>query len=127
MPTSTSVLYLHGVSFRWPDGTVVLDALDLLVPPGRSALVGVNGSGKSTLLRLLAGELAPTAGRLSTVGRVGYLPHVHCEGVSRSIRRFRRTRPEVTLDFRLVSRSEQVAALRAGLSRPASRSAARPA
>ncbi len=73
MSTVTS-LAVHGLRLAWPDGTVVLDGLDLLVPPGRSALVGVNGSGKSTLLRVIAGELAPTAGHVSVTGSVGYLP-----------------------------------------------------
>nr|WP_242679966.1 ATP-binding cassette domain-containing protein [Nocardioides sp. IC4_145] len=48
--------------------------LDLLVPPGRSGLVGANGSGKSTLLKVVAGLLRPTAGHVVVVGEVGYLP-----------------------------------------------------
>ncbi len=74
MSTSSSAVAVHGLRLVWPDGTVVLDGLDLLVPPGRSGLVGVNGSGKSTLLRVVAGELAPTAGHVSVAGAVGYLP-----------------------------------------------------
>ncbi|CAN5712024.1 ABC-F family ATP-binding cassette domain-containing protein [soil metagenome] len=82
MPSSTSptpgptpaVAALADVTFTWPDGTRVLAGLDLLVPPGRSALVGVNGSGKSTVLRLLAGELTATSGHVSVSGEVGYLP-----------------------------------------------------
>ena len=46
--------------FHWPDGTPVLGddtaGFNLVVPPGRSGLVGVNGSGKSTLMALLAGD-----------------------------------------------------------------------
>jgi ABC-type bacteriocin/lantibiotic exporter with double-glycine peptidase domain len=49
--------------FRWPDGTAVLDGLDLTCGPDRVGLVGANGSGKSTLLRLLAGRLRPTTVR----------------------------------------------------------------
>ncbi|MBZ5737167.1 ABC-F family ATP-binding cassette domain-containing protein [Nocardioides mangrovi] len=74
MPASTSVISASGLGFAWPDGTQVLDDLDLLVSPGRSGLVGVNGAGKSTLLRLVAGVLRPTAGHLSVAGEVGYLP-----------------------------------------------------
>jgi len=69
-----SVLTFSAVGLTWPDGTVAFDGLDLLVPPGRSGLVGLNGSGKSTLLRLAAGALRPTAGSVSVAGEVGYLP-----------------------------------------------------
>jgi ATPase subunit of ABC transporter with duplicated ATPase domains len=74
MPASTSVITASGLTFAWADGTTVLSDLDLLVSPGRSGLVGVNGAGKSTLLRLVAGQLSPTAGHLSTAGEVAYLP-----------------------------------------------------
>ncbi len=69
-----SILTFSGVSLTWPDGTVALDGLDLLVSHGRSGLVGANGSGKSTLLRLAAGELRPTSGSVTATGEVGYLP-----------------------------------------------------
>ena len=59
MPSSTSVITASGLGFAWPDGTPVLDDLDLLVAPGRSGLVGVNGAGKSTLLRLRRRRPAP--------------------------------------------------------------------
>ena len=74
MPATTSVISASGLGFAWPDGTQVLRDLDLLVSPGRSALVGVNGAGKSTLLRLIAGILRPTVGHLAVAGDVGYLP-----------------------------------------------------
>ncbi|MFB0620667.1 ABC-F family ATP-binding cassette domain-containing protein [Streptomyces sp. AGS-58] len=62
------------LSFAWPDGTTVLDGLDLAFGPGRTGLVGVNGSGKSTLLKLLAGELTPAQGTVKAAGETGYLP-----------------------------------------------------
>ncbi|MGW3953278.1 ABC-F family ATP-binding cassette domain-containing protein [Streptomyces sp. NPDC004752] len=62
------------LSFAWPDGTPVLDGLDLAFGPGRTGLVGVNGSGKSTLLKLIAGELTPSAGTVRVTGEIGYLP-----------------------------------------------------
>ncbi|WP_134738519.1 ABC-F family ATP-binding cassette domain-containing protein [Nocardioides sp. 503] len=70
----SAVITLSSVDFSWPDGTPVLDGLDLLVGSGRSGLVGTNGAGKSTLLRLAAGALTPSSGRVTVTGEVGYLP-----------------------------------------------------
>ncbi|KRF15754.1 ABC-F family ATP-binding cassette domain-containing protein [Nocardioides sp. Soil796] len=69
----SSPLRFSHVSFAWPDGSPVIDDLNLLVPSGRSGLVGANGSGKSTLLRLAAGDLTPTGGSIRAEGRVGWL------------------------------------------------------
>ena len=88
MPTHRSVISLSGVSFAWPDGTPVLTGLDLLVPSGRSALVGVNGAGKSTVLRLVAGELSPTAGHVDVAGEVGHLPQDLTLDAGRSVADF---------------------------------------
>ncbi|MEO9325028.1 ABC-F family ATP-binding cassette domain-containing protein [Nocardioides sp. C4-1] len=85
MPSPTSVISLSGVTVTWPDGTPALRGLDLLVPPGRSALVGVNGAGKSTALRVVAGELAPTSGHVVVAGRVGYLPQDLTLDVDRTV------------------------------------------
>lgn len=76
-PVEGHALTLSGVRHTWPDGDVALglpEPLDLVVPHGRSGLVGVNGSGKSTLLRIAAGVLVPGAGVVRTTGEVGYLP-----------------------------------------------------
>jgi len=66
---------LTDAAFSWPDGTRVLDTFSLTFEPGdRVGVVGANGAGKSTLLDLVAGRLAPTAGRIdrgATV-HVGY-------------------------------------------------------
>ncbi|MCX2926216.1 ATP-binding cassette domain-containing protein [Streptomyces sp. NEAU-W12] len=61
------------LSFTWPDGTPVLEALDVAFAPGRTGLIGVNGSGKSTLLKLISGELRPTGGTVRVTGEVGHL------------------------------------------------------
>ncbi|RLV55793.1 ABC transporter ATP-binding protein [Aeromicrobium phragmitis] len=73
MRPSTSLTTSH-LTFRWPDGDLVLDDLTIGVGPGRHGLVGRNGTGKSTLLRLLAGELSPTSGSINVDGTLGYLP-----------------------------------------------------
>ncbi|HEY8481789.1 MAG TPA: ABC transporter ATP-binding protein [Spirillospora sp.] len=52
------------------DDRVVVENLDLLVPPGRiSAIIGANACGKSTLLRALARLLAPRGGTVHLDGR----------------------------------------------------------
>ncbi|ALR11413.1 ABC transporter [Mycobacteroides saopaulense] len=70
----SAVISSNALTYVHPDGSVALDGLDMLVPAGRSGLVGVNGSGKSTLLRLIAGELRPTSGLVHASGHIGYLP-----------------------------------------------------
>ena len=74
MPSPSPVVTCCGLSFAWPDGTEVFTDLSLVISPGRTGLIGVNGSGKSTLLRLIAGELAPSAGSVTVAGELGYLP-----------------------------------------------------
>ncbi|MGW6458139.1 ABC transporter ATP-binding protein [Streptomyces sp. NPDC055078] len=52
------------------DSRVVVENLDVVVPPGRiTAIVGANACGKSTLLRALARLLVPKAGSVRLDGR----------------------------------------------------------
>lgn len=52
------------------NGRRLVEEIDLCLRPGKLVvLVGPNGAGKSTLLRLLAGEIAPSSGRLLIDGR----------------------------------------------------------
>mgnify|MGYP001195782761 FL=1 len=71
---SSAVISISGLSFAWPDDTPLFTELSMHVGAGRTGLVGANGTGKSTLLRLIAGELIPTGGAVTVVGRAGYLP-----------------------------------------------------
>ncbi|MFE7872318.1 ABC transporter ATP-binding protein [Micromonospora humida] len=49
---------------------VVIESLDMLVPPGRiTAIVGANACGKSTLLRSMSRLLAPRTGHVMLDGR----------------------------------------------------------
>ncbi len=68
-----SSVLLHALSLTWPDGTVALHDITAAFGRGRTGLTGSNGAGKSTLLRLIAGELSPTSGTVTTTGGVGYL------------------------------------------------------
>ncbi|MGA5731458.1 ABC-F family ATP-binding cassette domain-containing protein [Streptomyces seoulensis] len=74
MSSPASSLSATSLTFAWPDGTPVLDGLDISFSPGRTGLVGANGSGKSTLLKLLSGALVPTDGTVRVSGEVGLLP-----------------------------------------------------
>lgn len=65
---------VNDLFFSWPDGTIVLDGLDLAIGPGRHGLIGHNGSGKSTLLALIAGDLTPQAGSIAIDGSLARLP-----------------------------------------------------
>ena len=73
-PTLSPSVVVSDVSFSWPDGSPVLDHLTVAFGRGRTGLLGANGTGKSTLLKLIAGELAPTSGTLTTRGDIGHLP-----------------------------------------------------
>ncbi len=65
---------LTDLAFAWPDGTSVLDGVDLTLSAGRTGLIGANGTGKSTLLRLVAGLERPTRGVVEVSHRPEYLP-----------------------------------------------------
>ncbi|MBC7633711.1 ABC-F family ATP-binding cassette domain-containing protein [Aeromicrobium sp.] len=60
---------------------ILFESLDLTVAPGDVVgVVGANGAGKTTLLRILAGDLDPLDGSVSTAPSdafVGWLPQEH--------------------------------------------------
>jgi cobalt/nickel transport system ATP-binding protein len=59
----------RGVTFRYPDGHLALDGLDLHVGHGeRVAVLGPNGAGKTTLMLHLNGLLTAGAGELEVAG-----------------------------------------------------------
>ncbi|HUH15822.1 MAG TPA: ABC transporter ATP-binding protein [Gaiellaceae bacterium] len=75
---------LHGVSFGYEPGRIVLADVDLAVAPGEFvAVAGPNGGGKTTLIRLILGLERPQAGQVLLLGEpahrlstrsVAYLP-----------------------------------------------------
>jgi ABC-type transport system involved in cytochrome c biogenesis ATPase subunit len=74
-PDARPALDARGIGWHYPRGPWLLHDLTVTLAPGELLRVrGGNGTGKSTLLRLLAGCVAPRHGRVSAVGRVGYLP-----------------------------------------------------
>ncbi len=68
------VIELDGVSKAYDD-RILLDNLDLSVPPGSIVgVIGPNGSGKSTLIKIIAGLLKPDTGTvaLGETVKLGY-------------------------------------------------------
>ena len=62
--TTSRTLSAEAMTLAYGD-RVVVDDLNLVVPPGRvTAIVGANGCGKSTVLRALARLLVPKSGRV---------------------------------------------------------------
>lgn len=65
-PPAIRVEHLH---YRYPDGRVALDGVDLSVAPGeRVAILGPNGAGKTTLMLHLNGVLSATSGTVEISG-----------------------------------------------------------
>ena len=61
----TNALTLREIRFRYGDGPLVLDGINLHIAPGeRVALVGASGGGKSTLVQVILGLYPPASGDL---------------------------------------------------------------
>jgi len=61
---------IRGLSFAFPDGTQVIDGLDLHIQPGEKiGLVGRSGAGKSTLVKLIRRQYEPQQGRILIDGQ----------------------------------------------------------
>jgi len=54
---------------RWYGQVIALNDVSTTLQPGVTGLLGPNGAGKSTFLKLAAGQLAPSQGRVSVLGR----------------------------------------------------------
>lgn len=63
------MIEFRSVSKRFPDGTVAVDDISLVIPSGAiTVLVGSSGSGKTTLLRLINRLVEPTSGLVEIDG-----------------------------------------------------------
>lgn len=76
------LITLDDAAVGYVEGTPVLKKLGLRIDPDdRIALLGRNGNGKTTLARMLAGQLSPMDGTMTTSGklRVGYFTQYQVE------------------------------------------------
>ncbi|WP_179757412.1 ABC-F family ATP-binding cassette domain-containing protein [Microlunatus parietis] len=65
---------VSGIDYRLPDGRRLLAEVGFRVGDGANvALVGANGCGKTTLLKIIAGDLEPDAGAVTTSGGLGVM------------------------------------------------------
>lgn len=73
----------QGIVKNFDEGITALDGVSVEIAPGLiTGLVGPDGAGKTTLIRILAGLMAPTAGKVEILGRppaqsldgLGYMP-----------------------------------------------------
>ena len=66
----THAIEVRNLTFVYPDGTLALKGVDLVIDEGEfAAFIGQNGSGKTTLSKNIAGLLKPTEGEVLLFGR----------------------------------------------------------
>jgi ABC-2 type transport system ATP-binding protein len=69
-PPVSAVVEVRDLSKRYRNGVKAVDGVSLTVRRGEVyGFLGPNGAGKTTTLRMLLGLVAPTAGRVSVLGR----------------------------------------------------------
>jgi ATPase subunit of ABC transporter with duplicated ATPase domains len=88
---------LANLSWSTPEGRPLLSNLDLSFTVERTGLVGRNGVGKTTLLKLMAGETAPLAGRVSVNGMLGVLHQTVQAGPDETVADLFGVRPALAL------------------------------
>src|SRR5690606_41826886 len=69
----TVSISLHNPHYHTGDNSLTLRA-HMYLGPGHYGLTGANGSGKTTLLQMMAGLLPPVSGRVTSAGRLPYVP-----------------------------------------------------
>jgi ATPase subunit of ABC transporter with duplicated ATPase domains len=68
------VLAVHDLEIRVGARVLMSDVSFRVADGDKIGLVGRNGAGKTTLTKVLAGDLLPAEGKVTTSGELGYLP-----------------------------------------------------
>lgn len=71
-----ALVSLNQLSFQFANGETIFNALNLQFDHVPTAIVGRNGVGKSVLARLIAGQLQPTSGSVSSAVPVMYVSQI---------------------------------------------------
>ena len=122
-----TVLAFEDVGFGYQGGPPILQDVSLrIVGPERVAVSGPNGTGKTTLIRLAAGELQPTAGRVTRGAAAAFLDQqtAMLRPEETLVEAFRRLNPQASENaaraalarflFRNVAADKQVTSLSGG-------------
>jgi ABC-type Mn2+/Zn2+ transport system ATPase subunit len=68
-PSADALISIENMSFRYPDGVLALEDIDLSVSRGSMlAIIGPNGGGKTTLLKIMLGLLHGYSGSVRIAG-----------------------------------------------------------
>lgn len=71
---NTAVLAVHELEIRVGARVLMSDVSFRVADGDKIGLVGRNGAGKTTLTKVLAGDLLPSDGKVTSSGDLGYLP-----------------------------------------------------
>ena len=73
------MLTIQNLSYSHPNKNTLFTNLSMTVNHSdKIALIGNNGVGKSTLLKLIAKELGPDDGQISSEAKPYYIPQIFC-------------------------------------------------
>lgn len=118
--TADASVVADGLSFRAPDGRLILDNISFELPRGKSlAILGASGSGKSTLLKILSGLYPPSSGAVLVEGlpptahsNLVYLSqqeHLFSDGVTENVMLGRAAPPDLTHTLHCLDLSRVIA------------------
>lgn len=80
-----ALVSLNQLSFQFANGETIFNALNLQFDHVPTAIVGRNGVGKSLLARLIAGQLQPTSGSVSSAVPVMYVSQTFLGAPSQTV------------------------------------------
>ncbi len=91
------MILLERINKKYSKGVTAIDGINLQISGGSIvAIIGANGSGKSTLLKIIAGQVKPSQGKVSTFGCNTIQPHSSLKNKTTYISQEKNLDPEMT-------------------------------